>query len=130
MPEAERPKEPARISVIINRVVRSYLLSRTKEKTGVDTEKFKTPDGEIDYKAIPAEFNETKQKLAQSLFLEFRSRRDQAFVDHFAGTFFSVTQRLAEPDRLELASVLVNSDCSERRDDLKTLTLLSLSANS
>jgi CRISPR-associated protein Cmx8 len=127
MPEPERPKGQAPLPVIINRVVRSYLLTRSKEKTGINLEKFTTPTGEIDYKAIPAEFNETKQKLAQSLFLEFRSRKDQAFVDHFATTFFSVTQRLAEPDRLELADVLVNPD---RRDDLKTLALLSLSANS
>jgi CRISPR-associated protein Cmx8 len=125
MPEAERPRTP--LSVIINRVVRSYLQIRTKEKTGVDPEKYKNSEGDIDYKSIPGEFNEAKQKLAESLFFEFRSRKDQAFVDHFAATFFSVTQRFAEPDRLELADVLVNF---ERRDDLKTLTLLSLSANS
>ncbi len=42
MPEPERPKEQSRLSVIINRVVRSYLRSRTKDKTGIDTEKYKT----------------------------------------------------------------------------------------
>jgi hypothetical protein len=59
--------------------------------------------------------------------LEFRSRKYQAFTDHFAATFFSVTQRLAESDRLLLAESLTAED---RQDDLKTLTLLSLSANS
>jgi CRISPR-associated protein Cmx8 len=125
MPETERPPTPP--PVIVNRVVRSYLLTRTKDKTGIDPDKFKTAEGEIDYKAVPGEFNEAKQKLAQSLILEFRSRRDQAFVDHFATTFFSVTQRLNEPDRMELANLLTVAD---RRDDLKTLTLLALSANS
>ena len=130
MPESERPKIQAPLPVIVNRVVRSYLLSKTTDKTRIDLEKFKRPDGELDYKAIPSEFNDTKRKLAESLFLEFRSRKDQAFVDHFAATFFSVTQRLAEADRLELADVLANQMCRDRRDDLKTLTLLSLSANS
>lgn len=125
MPNTERPTSPP--AVIINRVVRSYLLARTTGKTEIDPKTFQTLDGDVDYKAIPAEFNDEKQKLAQSLFLEFRSRKDQAFVDHFAATFFSGTQRLSEADRLELADMLTNAD---RRDDLKTLTLLSLSANS
>jgi CRISPR-associated protein Cmx8 len=127
MPEAERPKVQAPLPIIVNRVVRNYLIGKTREKTGIDPEKFKKPDGEIDYKGIPDDFNDAKQKLARSLFLEFRSRHDQPLVDHFAATFLSVTQRLTEADRLELADVLVKSD---RRDELKTLTLLSLSANS
>ena len=125
MPDIPRPAAP--LAVIVNRVVRSYLLARTQDKTGIDPDKYKTQDGETDYKAIPGEFNEAKQKLALSLILEFRSRREQAFVDHFAATFFSVTQRLTEADRLELANLLTIVD---RRDDLKTLALLSLSANS
>jgi CRISPR-associated protein Cmx8 len=125
MPDIPRPTAPP--AVIVNRVVRSYLLARTQEKTGIDPDKYKTPDGETDYKAIPGEFNGAKQKLALSLILEFRSRREQAFVDYFAATFFSVTQRLNEADRLELANLLTVAD---RRDDLKTLALLSLSANS
>ena len=123
MPDAPRP--PAPPPVIVNRVVRNYLLARAQEKSGVT---LATGDDEpIDWKAVPKEFNEAKQKLAQSLFLEFRSRRDQAFTDLFAATFFSTTQRLSEPDRLELSDLLLKSD---RRDDLKTLTLLALSANS
>lgn len=125
MPDIPRPTAP--LAVIVNRVVRSYLLARTQEKTGINPEKYKNTEGETDYKAVRAKFNEAKQKLALSLILEFRSRREQAFVDHFAATFFSVTQRLNESDRLELANLLIAAD---RRDDLKTLTLLSLSANS
>ncbi len=124
MPETERPKTP--LSVIINRVVRSYLLARTTEKTGIQLDHFNTNE-KTDWSKVPGEFNDAKQKLAQSLFLEFRSRKEQAFVDHFAATFFSVTQRFGEADRLVLAEVLVSTD---HRNDLKTLTLLSLSANS
>lgn len=124
MPEAERPKAP--LSVIINRVVRNYLLARTTERTGIKLDNFETEE-KTDWSKVPGEFNDAKQKLAQSLFLEFRSRKEQAFVDHFAATFFSVTQRFGEADRLALAEVLVSTD---HRDGLKTLTLLSLSANS
>jgi len=127
MPEADRPKLNAPLPVIVNRVVRNYVLTRTQEKTGIDPDKYKTPEGETDYKALPGEFNETKQKLALGLMLEFRSRKYQAFIDHFAATFFSVTQRLAESDRLLLADSLLRED---RQEALKTLTLMSLSANS
>src|SRR5262249_30622109 len=59
MPDIPRLTAPP--AVIVNRVVRSYLLARTQEKTGIDPDKYKTPDGETDYKAIPGEFNEAKQ---------------------------------------------------------------------
>ena len=124
--------KPVPPPVIINRVVRKYLIAKTEEKPGLSLKKYRDEKESIAWDDIPKElldeFNKAKQKLAQSLFLEFRSRKEQAFVDHFAATFFSVTQRLAEADRLELAEMLVMD--FERRDDLKTLTLLSLSANS
>lgn len=119
--------KPAPPPVILNRVVRGYLLTRTQDKSGIKLDAFADDEEKVDWKQVPPEFNEAKRKLAESLFLEFRSRRDQAFVDHFAATFFSVTQRLNEADRLELASMLT---VDQRRDDLKTLTLLALSANS
>jgi len=132
MPEAERPPTP--LAVIVNRVVRTYLRSRTEDKTGIRLDESKTSDGDVDWKSVKPEFNEAKQKLAESLFLEFRTRKDQAFVNHFAATFFGVTQRLTHTDHLELANALTNAPPNlqgvDRRDDLKTLTLLALSANS
>jgi CRISPR-associated protein Cmx8 len=113
--------------VIVNRIVRGYLVARTQDKTGIKLESFTGDEDKIDWSKVPGDFNDGKRKLAESLFLEFRSRRDQAFVDHFAATFFSVTQRLNEVDRLELANMLT---VDERRGELKTLTLLALSANS
>jgi CRISPR-associated protein Cmx8 len=125
MSDAEGAKAPP--SVIINRLVRSYLRARTEGKTGIKLDQFENDEEKIDWPKVPVEFNDEKKRLAQSLFYDFRARHDQAFVDHFAATFFSVTQRLVEADRLELADLLTNT---ERRDDLKTLTLLSVSANS
>jgi CRISPR-associated protein Cmx8 len=125
MPDAPTPPTP--LPVIVNRVVRTYVLARTQEKSGVRLEAFENEAEQIDWNKVPAEFNEVKNKLALGLMLEFRSRKEQAFAEHFAATFFSVTQRLSEPDRLRLAEALTTT---EQRDDLKTLTLLSLSANS
>ncbi len=126
MPEAERPKAVAPLPVIVNRVVRNYLLARAAEKSGVQLDAFESDD-RVDWSKVPAEYNVEKQKLAMGLMYEFRSRRDQAFVEHFATTFFSVTLRINEADRLVLADALL---LDEQRDALKTLTLLSLSANS
>lgn len=129
MPELDKPKTPP--AVVINRVVRNYLNSRAETKSGIGLDKFRGEKKEVLWESIPAnvleEFNAAKLKVAESLFLEFRSRKEQAFVDHFAATFFSVTQRMNEEDRLELADMLVSG---ERREDLKILTLLALSANS
>jgi CRISPR-associated protein Cmx8 len=127
MNEAERGTQPpSSAPEIINRVVRSYLYTRTEDKTGIKLKDYETDSG-TDWKSVPSEFNDAKQKLALGLMLEFRSRKEQAFVDHFAATFFSVTQRINEPDRLELSGYLITP---EKLDALKTLTLLALSANS
>lgn len=126
MSEIEKPpKSP--LAVIINRVVRTYLLGRTESKTSISLSRFDGDDDKTDWTKVPEDFNKAKNKLAESLFLEFRSRKEQAFVDHFAATFFSVTHRFAEADRLELAAALTDLN---RLDELKTLTLLSISANS
>ena len=129
MGEPASPNTPP--PVILNRIVRNYLQAKAQPKSGVKLDKYSNENGDIQWDSIPKDqldaFNKAKNKLAEGLFLEFRSRRDQAFVDHFAATFFSVTQRLSDADRLELSNMLI---VSERRDDLKTLTLLALSANS
>jgi len=118
-----------RLPVIVNRIVRHYLVARAADKSGIRLETFENEDEKVDWTKVPAAFNEAKQKVAAGLMYDFRSRKDQAFVDYFATTFFSVTQRLVEADRLRLAEALTAKDDGDR-EDLKTLTLLSLSANS
>jgi CRISPR-associated protein Cmx8 len=121
--------ETHRLPVIVNRIVRHYLLARAADKSGIRLETFENDDEKVDWTKVPAAFNEAKQKIAAGLMYDFRSRKDQAFVDYFATTFFSVTQRLVEADRLRLAEALTAKDDGDR-EDLKALTLLSLSANS
>lgn len=128
------PEKP--LSTIINRLIRSYLYRRAEERSGVDLEKFQKEQGAIDWEKVPPAFNEWKQKLAQGAFLEFRARHDQAFIDHFVATFCSVKQYLSDQDYEIVANALLgrghNGDLDDHdsRDDVKTLTLLALSANS
>jgi len=124
--EAAEPEPQPPLSLVINRLIRNYLLRRAEEKSGVDLETFKA-GGKIDWERIPPVFKDAKQKLGESTFLEFRSRRDQAFVDHFVATFCSVKQYLNDADYQIVAKALLDRD---QRDDVKTLTLLALSANS
>jgi CRISPR-associated protein Cmx8 len=131
---ADTPRPKPELPVIVNRVVYSYLLALVEAKPGCSLDKYRDAQRRVQWDNIPPEtlgtFNEAKRKIAESLFLEFRSRKDQAFVDLFASRMFAAKQYLTEDERLELAAVLMNSDKPERRDDLKTLTLLALSANS
>lgn len=113
--EGARPAPAERMPVIIRRLVSKYVMAKAKDRS----------------KDRPEKFNEEKEHVAQSLFLEFRSRRDQAFVDHFAATFFSIGQWFdnKEQDFQLLSSHLLDRG-AEGRADLKTLTLAALSAAS
>ena len=115
--EADRAKPvPAeRMPEIIRRLVTKYVMAKAKDRS----------------KERPEKFNEEKEHVAQSLFLEFRSRRDQAFVDHFAATFFAVGQWFNnEQQEFQVLSSYLLDRGAEGRADLKTLTLAALSAAS
>ncbi len=121
----ESPADPQSLLIkLVHRLVRSYVTERAKTRSGINPDKFKNGD-KIDWDALPKEFSEERRKVAESLFLEFRSRRDQAFIDHFARTLFSSKQYLSEEHLTTLGNALLN-----QTDDVKTLTLMSLSANS
>src|SRR5260370_6094300 len=102
-----------RMPEIIRRLVNKYVLIKAKDRS----------------KESPNKFNEEKEHVAQSLFLEFRSRRDQAFVDHFAATFFAVGQWFDNQQQdFQVLSSYPLDRSAEGRADLKTLTLAALSA--
>ncbi len=123
-PTAPRALSETPPSLLVHHMVRTYLNEKAEAKSGIDLEKFKE-GGKINWEKVPAAFGETKRKLAESIFLEFRSRRDQAFIDRFVGTFCSAKQYLTEREFCVVADHLM-----QRTDDVKTLTLLALSANS
>lgn len=123
MPAAPHPNGPptdedAFLAATINRFIRTYLDERLKADADYDFAAFRKA------KATPPVAAEARRKLAEKLFLEFRSRREQAFVDHFTATFFRVAQYMGH-DFERVAVALLR-----RTDDVKTLTLMALSANS
>jgi CRISPR-associated protein Cmx8 len=125
---AERPKTP--LPLLIHRLVESYVNRKTEDKSGLKWESFKdkkvkderTGKERVD---VPPAYREAREKVASGTFLEMRSRREQAFVDHFTATFCSVKQFLSEDDFQLVAEALLN-----QHENVKTLTLLALSANS
>jgi CRISPR-associated protein Cmx8 len=125
---AGAPETP--LPLLIHRLVQTYVLRRTEEKCGLKWEDFKnkkvrdekTGKERVD---VPQAYREAKEHVASSIFLEMRSRREQAFVDHFVGTFGSVKQYLPEDDFQTVAEALL-----KKPEDVKTITLLALSANS
>lgn len=112
------------LMMLIHRLTRTYLSERAKQKSGINPEKYKDGD-KIAWDKLPKDFYDARRAAGESLFLEFRSRREQAFVEHFAQTFFATKQYVSEDHYSEIGRALLR-----RTDDVKTLTLMALSANS
>ena len=124
---ADEPDAPtdSRLMKVIYRVVQSYVLNKASSKSNIDLDKFRGDDGKLNWEKVPSDFTKERSRVGESLFLELRSRRDQAFVDHFTITLFAGKQYLSEADCELLGLALF-----DRTDDVKTLTLMALSANS
>lgn len=115
---------------LVYRLVQNFVRAKTEAKSGFKWNDFK--DKKIkDEKSgkervdVPRSYSEAKEKVASSAFLEMRSRREQEFVNHFTAVFGSVRQFLPEDDFQVVAEALLRQP-----DNVKTLTLLALSANS
>mgnify|MGYP006869430243 FL=1 len=119
-----QPEPNDKLAQLIYRLVRSYLAAMAADKSGVRLDGFKSDD-KIQWENVPREYKEARQRAAETLFLEYRSRHDQAFVNHFVARLGAVKQYLNEGDY-----VLVSQALMTRCEDVKTLTLLALSANS
>lgn len=82
----------------------------------------------VDVKDDPkrkASYEEKKEKVAKEAFLAIRSRSGEDFITYFSSTLGSVPQFLKEDDFAFLARALRN-----RTEEMRTLTLLALSAHS
>lgn len=124
--DPSQPFEPNdRLAELVHRLVRTYLAVLAEDKSGTDPEKHKK-EGKTDWDSPEMQrYKENRRRIAESLFMEYRSRRDQAFVDHFVARLGAVKQFLNEADYLAVTQALMN-----RSNDVKTLTLLAISANS
>lgn len=123
-PQQSPPDPNDKLAELVYRLVRTYLSVKAKDKSGIDPEKFKAGD-KIQWDNVPGKYKDDRRQIAESLFLEYRSRRDQAFSDQFVARLGAVKQFISENDYVTVSNALLN-----RCDDVKTLTLLALSANS
>jgi CRISPR-associated protein Cmx8 len=117
------------LPILVHRLVRAYVLRKTEEKSKLKWDDFKDKkkkdkDG-VERVDIPQAYSDARERIASSIFLEMRSRREQDFVEHFTNTFCSVKQFLPEPEFQVVANALLKEP-----EAVKTLTLLALSANS
>ena len=133
-------KDVEAVDRVVYRLVKQFVREKASARMGVAT-----GDRDAWHKAThdPAtgyerpKYQEERRHVAQGLFLALRSRRDADFVEHFTATLGSVAQRLPEEDYALLSAALLRAFTSEHgearprtREDVKTLTLLALSANS
>jgi CRISPR-associated protein Cmx8 len=130
---AERPRTP--LEAIVFRLIRTYVQRKTEDRCGIRWEDFKDKKVKDEKSgrervAVPAEYLEAKQKVASDAFLALRSRREQDFVDYFTATVCQVAQFLPEDDYRVLAEALIGPATNDRWEDVKTLSLLALSASS
>lgn len=126
LPEYSRQK-------LILRLVRNYVTCKLNNKHDIEwksewTTLRKTKEGreQLDKLRDYQEFNEKKAKIAKSAFLDIRSRTEKMdFINYFAATLCSVPQHMKEEDFVQLTQ-----DLYEKTEEVRTLTLLALSANS
>jgi CRISPR-associated protein Cmx8 len=123
-PHQSPPDPNDKLAELIYRLVRTYLSVKAKEKSGIDPEAYKKGD-KIEWDKVPQKYKDDRRQIAETLFMEYRSRREQAFLDQFVARLGAVKQFISEDDFLAVSRALMNQ-C----DDVKTLTLLALSANS
>lgn len=102
----------------IYQLVGTYLSKKLKGKYGLEWSAVK---------GIPAkenEYAEMKEKIARDAFLAIRSRSNKEdFIEYFISTICSVSQHLNQQAYLKVAEELFS-----RTEDIRTLTMLALSA--
>lgn len=126
MTEATVPK-PQSLEKRIYDMIRAYVTQKTEARSKIKWSDFKdkkTPEGKM---AIPPAYIEARQKICMDVFLAMRSRRDQEFIEYFAGTICSVPQFLPSDDYVFVSQALLEENGWEK---VKTLSMLALSAHS
>ena len=118
MDPSEAPKPEPGLEQLVLQVAGTYVRGKVKSKRGLDWESVKDdPQRKRDYE-------EAKERIARDAFLAVRSRTGQDFVTYFAGTLCSVPHHLKTEQFVRLSRAL-----HERTEDVRTLTLLALSAS-
>lgn len=103
---------------LILQVVKNYLSKKMRAKHGLTWEDVKDDEKKKD------DWRDKRGDLARDAFLAIRSRTGSDFVEYFTGTLCSVPHHIKEEQYLMLSRELL-----ERSEDVRTLTLLALSAS-
>lgn len=107
----------------VYRLVRGYVEQETQAKSGKRYQDFKQNKDENGRVLYPAEYRDARERVCRDAFLAIRGRREQAFVEYFAGTVCSVPQFLPEGQYVAFGQALLAD-----WQTVKTLALLALSA--
>lgn len=116
----EPSTEPPTTAAIIYSMVRTYLSRKLARKHDLEWDAIK------DDPQRKADYNEKKERLAREAFLAIRSRTGDDFVEYFTATLCSVPHYIPEGRFVHIAHKLHDG---AGRDELRTLTLLALSAH-
>lgn len=103
---------------LILQVVRTYLSRKMKTKHDLTWEDVKNDEKKKE------DWRDKRGDLARDAFLAIRSRTGSDFVEYFTGTLCSVPHYIKEDQYLMLSRELL-----ENSEDVRTLTLLALSAS-
>ena len=110
--------KPITTEYAVYQLVGTYLSKKLKGKYGLEWSAVK---------GIPTkekEYAEMKEKVARDAFLAIRSRSNKEdFIEYFVSTICSVSQHLNQQAYLKVAEELFS-----RTEDIRTLTMLALSA--
>jgi CRISPR-associated protein Cmx8 len=110
--------KPITTEFAVYQLIGTYLTKKLKGKYGLEWNAIKGNP------AKEKEYQELKEKLAREAFLAIRSRSNKEdFIEYFAATICSVSQHLNQQAYLKVAEDLFN-----RTEDIRTLTMLALSA--
>lgn len=132
---------------VIYRLVEQFVVRKARSRMGVPED---APwQSEHTHRRVPgrdggperwqetSDYQDHRRHVASGLFLALRSRRGEDFVGHFTAALGAVSQYLPPDEYILLAAALmrpfthdVDEHRARTRDDVKTLTLLALSAHS
>ncbi len=111
---------PKTIERVAYDLVSTYIREKLRNKYQLEWGKAKnTPDEK--------KYNEMKGKIAREAFLAVRSRTDEDFVEYFVSTLCSYNQFSLKGDGFDLVAKALYDE--EKRVQVRTLTMLALSAN-
>jgi CRISPR-associated protein Cmx8 len=113
------------LTLRVYRLIQTYVNQKTEDKSGKKFKDFRENKDDKNRIIYPQEYREAREKVCTDAFLAMRGRRDQDFIEYFAGSICSVPQYMSEGDYVAVAGALMTN-----WEKIKTLSMLALSAHS